>query len=73
MSIMTRSYSKIKSIAINGKISFRVVKRTIVMSPSSFINFVTFVLACVSAHRLGTTSRVVGGTEADQVQFPHQV
>lgn len=40
---------------------------------SRLINFVTFVLACVSAHRLRTTSRIVGGTEAEQGQFPHQV
>lgn len=48
-------------------------KRTIAMCLTTLINFVTFVLACVSAHRLGTTNRIIGGTEAEQGQFPHQV
>lgn len=34
---------------------------------------ITFVLACVSAHRLATTNRIIGGTEAEPGQFPHQV
>lgn len=39
----------------------------------SLLNFVTLLLACVSARRLGATSRIVGGSDSVKGQFPHQV